>query len=321
MLEISLKKPSTKKIREDILYDLIIVGAGPAGFTSAIYASRSLMKTVIIDSGPAGGLASTTEFLENYPGFPDGISGVELMSLFQKQAERFGAKLSDNTLIKSVDFSGNEKIVVTDKGTYHSKTVIIATGTRPKELGIKGEKKFKGRGISYCATCDAPLFKNKDIVVIGCGSSGIQEGLYLLQFVKSVTFVEFLPYMTAEPILQERIKQKDNVKFLLNHKVVEIMGNEKIEAVKVEDRKSEKENIIPTEGIFIYVGLIPNSELFNVEKDQKGYIKADDLLKTNVEGIFVAGDVRKKHLRQIATAVGDGAVAAFSAKHYLESKS
>ena len=145
--------------------------------------------------------------------------------------------------------------------------------------------------------------------------------MYLLQFVKSVTFVEFLPYMTAEPILQERIKQKDNVKFLLNHKVVEIIGNEKIEAVKVEDRKSEKENMIPAEGIFIYVGLIPNSELFNVEKDQKGYIKADDLLKTNVEGIFVAGDVRKKHLRQIATAVGDGAVAAFSAKHYLESKS
>ncbi len=319
MIGISLKK----KAREDIIYDVIILGAGPAGLTSAIYTSRSLMKTLVIDTGPAGGLASTTEIIENFPGFPDGINGNELTLLFKKQAEKFGAVVMDRTSIISVELSSEPKIVKTDSGSYRARTVIIATGTRPKDIGIKGEDEYKGKGVSYCATCDAPLFKDKDIVVVGCGSSGIQEGLYLLQFVKSITFIEFLPHMTAEPILQERIKKKENVKFLLNHRVVEIYGDgSRVEGVKVEDRNSGQIKDIKADGVFIYVGLMPNTELFKeIKKDEKGYIITDDVwLKTNIPGVFAAGDVRIKVLRQVATAVGDGALAAFSSKKYLEDR-
>jgi thioredoxin reductase (NADPH) len=316
MLEIGIKKEP----RPEILYDVIILGAGPAGLTAAIYASRSLLRTLVLDPAPAGGLASTTEVLENYPGFPDGVKGPELTAYFKKQAERFGAEILDTTPVNSVSLAGPEKTVVTDRGTFHSRALIIASGTRYKEIGVKGEKEYKGRGISYCATCDAPLFKGKDIVVVGCGSSGIQESLHLLKFVNSITLVEFLPHMTAEPILQERIKKYQNVNFLFRHRVTEIYGDRTVKGVKVEDLRTGTVKDIKAEGVFIFVGLIPNAELFQeLEKDRYGFIVADEkTLKTNVAGVYAAGDVRSKILRQVATAVGDGALAAYSVKQYLE---
>jgi thioredoxin reductase (NADPH) len=316
MLEIGIKKEP----RPEILYDVIILGAGPAGLTAAIYASRSLLRTLVLDPAPAGGLASTTEVLENYPGFPDGVKGPELTAYFKKQAERFGAEILDTTPVNSVSLAGPEKTVVTDRGAFHSRALIIASGTRYKEIGVKGEKEYKGRGISYCATCDAPLFKGKDIVVVGCGSSGIQESLHLLKFVNSITLVEFLPHMTAEPILQERIKKYQNVNFLFRHRVTEIYGDRTVKGVKVEDLRTGTVKDIKAEGVFIFVGLIPNAELFQeLEKDRYGFIVADEkTLKTNVAGVYAAGDVRSKILRQVATAVGDGALAAYSVKQYLE---
>jgi len=316
MLEIGIKKEP----RPEILYDVIILGAGPAGLTAAIYASRSLLRTLVLDPAPAGGLASTTEVLENYPGFPDGVKGPELTAYFKKQAERFGAEILDTTPVNSVSLAGPEKSVVTDRGTFHSRALIIASGTRYKEIGVKGEKEYKGRGISYCATCDAPLFKGKDIVVVGCGSSGIQESLHLLKFVNSINLVEFLPHMTAEPILQERIKKYQNVNFLFRHRVTEIYGDRTVKGVKVEDLRTGTVKDIKAEGVFIFVGLIPNAELFQeLEKDRYGFIVADEkTLKTNVAGVYAAGDVRSKILRQVATAVGDGALAAYSVKQYLE---
>ncbi|MCI4446112.1 MAG: FAD-dependent oxidoreductase [Candidatus Aminicenantes bacterium] len=316
MLEIGIKKEP----KPEILYDVIILGAGPAGLTAAIYASRSLLKTLVIDPAPAGGLASTTEILENYPGFPDGVKGPELTAYFKKQAERFGAEILDATPVNSVALAGPEKAVVTDKGTFRSKALIIASGTRYKEIGVKGENEYKGRGISYCATCDAPLFKGKDIVVVGCGSSGIQESLHLLKFVNSITLVEFLPHMTAEPILQERIKKYQNVNFLLRHRVTEIYGDRTVKGVKVEDLRTRTIKDIKADGVFIFVGLIPNAELFQeLEKDRYGFIVAEEkTLKTSMAGVYAAGDVRSKILRQVATAVGDGALAAYSVKQYLE---
>jgi thioredoxin reductase (NADPH) len=316
MLEIGIKKEP----RPEILYDVIILGAGPAGLTAAIYASRSLLRTLVLDPAPAGGLASTTEVLENYPGFPDGVKGPELTAYFKKQAERFGAEILDTTPVNSVSLAGPEKTVVTDRGAFHSRALIIASGTRYKEIGVKGEKEYKGRGISYCATCDAPLFKGKDIVVVGCGSSGIQESLHLLKLVNSITLVEFLPHMTAEPILQERIKKYQNVNFLFRHRVTEIYGDRTVKGVKVEDLRTGTVKDIKAEGVFIFVGLIPNAELFQeLEKDRYGFIVADEkTLKTNVAGVYAAGDVRSKILRQVATAVGDGALAAYSVKQYLE---
>ncbi|HEK85177.1 MAG TPA: thioredoxin-disulfide reductase [Candidatus Aminicenantes bacterium] len=316
MLEFGLKKEPNA----NITYDVIILGAGPAGLTAAIYTSRSLLKTLVIDPAPAGGLASTTEILENYPGFPDGIKGPELTKAFKVQAERFGAEVLETTPVNSVELSGQEKVVATDKGSFKSRSIIIASGTRYKEIGVKGEKEYRGRGVSYCATCDAPLFKGKDIVVVGCGSSGIQESLHLLKFVNSITLVEFLPHMTAEPILQERIKKYNNVTFLLRHRVTEIYGDRTVRGVKVEDLKTGISKDIKAEGVFIFVGLIPNAELFkDLGKDRYGFILTEEkTLKTNLPGVYVAGDVRSKILRQVATAVGDGALAAYSVKQYLD---
>jgi len=309
-----------QEAKTDILYDVIILGAGPAGLTAALYASRSLLKTLVIEPALAGGLASTTEIVENYPGFPGGVMGPELMAAFREQARKFEAKIIETTPVNSVMLSGTEKVVATDRGTFKSKTVIIATGTRYKEIGIKGENEYKGRGVSYCATCDAPLFRGKDIIVVGCGSSGIQESLHLLKFVNSITLVEFLPQMTAEPILQERIKKQKNVNFLFRHRLLEIYGERTVQGVKIEDLKTRTVKDIKVDGVFIFAGLTPNAGLFSeMEKDRYGFILAEDkTLKTSLPGVYVAGDVRSKVLRQIATAVGDGALAAYSVKQYLD---
>jgi thioredoxin reductase (NADPH) len=309
-----------KEVKTDVLYDVIILGAGPAGLTAALYASRSLLKTLVIDPAPAGGLASTTEIVENYPGFPNGVMGPELMAAFREQARKFEAEIAEATPVNSVELSGTEKIVATDRGTFKSKAVIIATGTRYKEIGIKGENEYKGRGVSYCATCDAPFFRGKDIIVVGCGSSGIQESLHLLKFVNSITLVEFLPQMTAEPILQERIKKQKNVSFLFRHRLLEIYGERTVKGVKIEDLKTRAVKDIKVDGVFIFAGLSPNAGLFQeIEKDRYGFVLAEDkTLKTSLPGVYVAGDVRSKILRQIATAVGDGALAAYSVKQYLD---
>ncbi|MCK4395760.1 thioredoxin-disulfide reductase [candidate division WOR-3 bacterium] len=319
MLDLKFQSETYNKNVEEKDYDVIILGAGPTGLTAGIYTGRALLKTLIIEEGVIGGEAASTDLIENYPGFPDGISGMDLTERIKKQAEKFGTKIT-LTQVKEIDLSGEIKIVKTDDGEFLSKTVIIATGSSPKTLNIPGEEKFKGRGVSYCATCDAPFFKDKDIAVIGAGSSGIQEGLFLLEYVKSIKFIEFLPKMTAEKILQERIKKKENVEFFLNHRLLSINGEQMVESIKVENRETGEKKDIPVSGVFIYVGLKPNTELFKdtPKLDKHGFIITDEHLKTSQDGIFAAGDVRKKILRQVATAVGDGARAAFSAQAYIE---
>ncbi|KPL05216.1 MAG: thioredoxin reductase [candidate division Zixibacteria bacterium SM1_73] len=305
------------------MYDLIIIGGGPAGLTAGIYATRGRLDTILLDKLNPGGTVATTEWIENYPGFPEGIVGAELMKKMEEQARKFGLQVIPTKEVLAVDFKNKIKTIKVDDGEYKAKSIIIATGTEPKKLNIPGEDKFRGRGVSYCATCDGPFFKDKDIAVIGAGNSGIQEGLYLLRFVKSETVVEFLPHMTAEKILQERALKEQRMKFYLNHMATSINGETKVESITIKDRQSEEEKTIPVQGVFIWVGLIPMTGFLKgqVELDKWGFIVAGDDTKTSAPGVFAAGDARQKILQQITTAVGDGATAAFMAERYLEESS
>jgi thioredoxin reductase (NADPH) len=305
---------------EQKIYDLIIIGGGPAGLTAGIYATRGRLNTLLLDRLSPGGLVATTEWVENYPGFPEGIAGADLMKKMEEQAQRFGLEIIPIQEVISVDLKNKIKTIKVEEGEYKTKAVIVATGTQPKKLNIPGEDKFRGRGVAYCATCDGPFFKDKDIVVIGAGSSGVQEGLYLLRFVKSATVVEFLPHMTAEKILQEKALKEPRMKFYLNHLVTSINGENKVESVTIKSRETSEEKKIEAQGVFIYVGLNPMTGFLKgeIELDQWGYILAGEDTKTSVPGVFAAGDVRQKILRQITTAIGDGATAAFMAEKYVE---
>jgi thioredoxin reductase (NADPH) len=319
MLDFKLQNTDSKKSDKELLYDVIIVGAGPAGLTAGIYSSRSLLKTLILEEKVVGGEAASTNLIENYPGFPEGIPGVDLTEKMRIQAENFHTKIV-LTSVKGIEWTGAKKEVITSDGTFTTKTLILASGTSPKSLNIPGEKEFKGRGVSYCATCDAPFFQDKNVAVIGAGNSGIQEGLYLLKFVKSLTLIEFLPHMTAEKILQERVKKVDKVEVSLNTKLISINGDNTVESVTIENRETKTTSDIPVDGVFIYAGLKPNTAFLKglVNLDKNGFIETDEHLMTSQKGIFAAGDVRKKELRQVATAIGDGAHASFSAHRYLE---
>lgn len=301
-------------------YDLIIIGAGPAGLTAGIYGARAGLKTVIVERALPGGLAATTDYIENYPGFPDGIKGMELTENMKKQAQHFGTEII-GTEVTSLIKKGKITIVKTSTRSFETVAVIIATGTVPKKLDIPGEDELRGRGISYCATCDGPLFKGRQIAVIGCGNSGLQEGKFLLNFVKHITFIEFLPHMTADKILQDRFSQEPKVNFFLNHELLSIDGKERVEAITIEDRTTREKKTIEVDGVFIYAGLVPKSDFIKgiVKVDNKGFIITNDKLETSLPGVFAAGDICAQAVRQVVTACAQGAAAAINAYHYIES--
>ncbi|KPK99718.1 MAG: thioredoxin reductase [candidate division Zixibacteria bacterium SM23_73_3] len=305
---------------EEKSYDLIIIGGGPAGLTASIYANRAKLNTILLERLNPGGLVASTDWVENYPGFPDGISGVELVKKMNEQAIKFGLEIIPFKEVNSADVKGQTKTIKVDDEQYKAKAVIIASGTEPKKLNIPGEEKFKGRGVSYCATCDGPFFQDKDIVMIGGGSSGIQEGLFLTRFVKSIIVVEFMPHLNAEKILQDRAHKDTKFKFFINHMATSINGETQVESVTIKSRETNEEKIIPAAGVFVYVGWDPKTDFVKgqIELDKWGYVVAGEDTKTSVPGVFAAGDVRQKTLRQITTAVSDGSVAAFMAEKYIE---
>ena len=300
-------------------YDLVILGGGPAGLTAAIYASRARMKTLLVEKSGIGGEAASTDLIENYPGFPEGIRGFELADRMYQQAKRFGAQIYC-AIPDELNLQSQPKEITIGGKTIYAKTVVIASGTSPKTLNIPGEQKFRGHGVSYCATCDGPLFTNKDIAIIGAGNSGLQEGLFILRFVRSLTIVEYLPTIQAEKILQERIRAHENVNWVLNHQMTSINGKDHVSSISVKDRSTAKVKEIAVEGVFIYIGLNPNTECLKgqVALNRWGYIVTDQKMQTSIAGVFAAGDVRDTEMRQVATAIGDGAVAVSSAQHFIE---
>lgn len=300
------------------IYDVIILGAGPAGLTAAIYASRELMKTAVIDKGVAGGQIAWAGTIENYPGF-ESISGQQLTSSMASQAKKFGAQIVELNEVKSIELDGKIKKVKTAKTEFLAKSIIIATGAREKKLGVKGENELKGKGVSYCATCDAPFFKDKGVLVIGGGNSAITEAIHLAKFAKSVTIIHRREQLKAEKSRQEAAKSNPKIKFLLNKTVEEIFGTNKVEGVKLKDAKTGKTSELKCDGIFIYVGTLPNTELFagKLALDKNNQIIIDEDCKTSIAGVFAAGDVTNSKIKQVATAVGSGAIAAISASSYL----
>ena len=310
---------SSKPTKGEISTRVLILGSGPAGLSAALYAARADLDPVVLTGMELGGQVSLTHIVENYPGFPEGVGGNELVELFQKQAERFGAKLEFDTA-SEVDLSKRPFKVQTFNSTYLADTLIISTGATSRRLDIPGETELTGRGVSYCATCDGWFFKDKDLIVVGGGDSALEESLFLTRYANSVTIVHRRDELRAGPFLQNRAKSNPKIDFIWNSTVTEIIGEEAVESVRLQDVVTQEERIYPIDGIFIFIGHIPNTQLFKdqLDMDELGYLKIDHLMKTNVAGVFAAGEVADSHFRQVITSAGMGAAAAIQANHYLD---
>jgi thioredoxin reductase (NADPH) len=303
------------------IYQVIIIGGGPAGLTAGLYTSRSRLQTLLIEIGLLGGQMTTTEIIENYPGFPQGITGDELSRQMEEQAKRFGLEVISEEAVE-VRLEGELKVIQANDTTYRCKTLIICTGNEWRKLGVPGEKEFAGRGVSYCATCDGAFFRDSQIVVVGGGDSALTEALYLTKFVKELTLIHRRDALRGTKIYQERVFANPQIKLLWNSVVQEIKGDSVVQSVLVKNVKTGEVTELKTEGVFLFVGLSPRTQFLKglVNLDAAGYVITDENCETSVKGIFAAGDCRKKLLRQVATAVGDGATAAFAAEKYLEEK-
>ncbi|HEY2175187.1 MAG TPA: thioredoxin-disulfide reductase [Mycobacteriales bacterium] len=301
--------------------DVIIIGSGPAGYTAAVYAARAKLNPLVFEgSVTAGGALMQTTDVENFPGFPDAIMGPELMDNIRKQAERFGAELVADDVV-AVDLTATPKVVKTDTETYQAKAVIIATGSKYKELGVPGEKELSGRGVSWCATCDGFFFRDKDIAVIGGGDSAIEEATFLSRFAKSVTVVHRRSELRASKIMQDRAFANDKIKFLWDSEVVEVLSdNNKVNGLRIKNLGDASEQVLPVSGMFVAIGHSPRSELFKgqLKIDPEGYLVVDQpSTRTAIEGVFACGDVVDHTYRQAVTAAGTGCSAAIDAERWL----
>lgn len=300
-------------------YDIVIIGGGPAGLTAGIYAARAALKTVLLEQAMPGGLAATTDIIENYPGFPEGLSGPDLANHMLAQAERFGLEIQ-YTAAQFLTKTDNVFRITTDNGMIQSKTVIIASGAKPKMPGFQGEQEFHGKGVSYCATCDGAFFRDKTVVVVGGGDSAVEEALFLTKFATKVYIVHRRNELRATKYVQEKAKNNDKIEFILNSVIEAIKGENIVSAVDVKNVETGDILTLEANGVFIYIGHAPSTELVQdmVELDEGGYIITDDTMNTTVPGLFAAGDIRSKTLRQVVTAVSDGAIAAMAAEKYIE---
>ncbi|MGV3464622.1 MAG: thioredoxin-disulfide reductase [Heyndrickxia sp.] len=304
---------------DEKIYDLVIIGAGPAGMTAAVYASRANLSTLMIERGVPGGQMANTEEVENYPGY-DSILGPELSNKMFEHAKKFGAEYAYGDIKEIVD--GEEyKTLKAGSKEYKTRAIIIATGAEYKKIGVPGEKELGGRGVSYCAVCDGAFFKNKELVVVGGGDSAVEEGVYLTRFASKVTIVHRRNQLRAQKILQDRAFANEKVDFIWNHTVKEINEKDgKVGSVTLVSTEDGSETEFKADGVFIYIGLVPLTKPFESLGivNETGYIETNDEMETKIPGIFAAGDVREKTLRQIVTATGDGSIAAQSAQHFIE---
>jgi thioredoxin reductase (NADPH) len=316
-----LSDSQSGSFRDQNHYDVVIIGSGPAGYTAGIYTSRANMSTLLITGTLPGGQLMTTSEVENYPGFPNGIFGPELMMNMRQQAERFGSVVVDDEVLK-VDFKKRPFTITTHAETYTAEATLICTGASPRKLGIPAEQQFSGRGVSYCATCDGPFFKGENIVVVGGGDTAMEEATFLTKFGKSVRVVHRRDSLRASKILQQKALENPKIEFIWNNVVADIKGNNKISTVLVKDINTGKERTIETGGLFVAIGHEPNTAIFKgqLELDDKGYIVLKQHTKTSVEGVFAAGDVHDHRYRQAVTAAGFGCMAAIDVEKWLSER-
>lgn len=300
--------------------DLVIIGGGPAGLSAGIYAARAALNTLLLERGVPGGMVVSTQHIENYPGFP-GIGGPELMMQMEKQARGFGLEIMSAN-VERLDPSPEDITVMTDKGPIKAGAVIIATGAQPQLLKVKGEAEYTGRGVSYCATCDGAFFRGKKVAVVGGGDAAVEEAIFLTKFAEKVYIIHRRGELRATRIIQQRAFMNPKIEFVWHSVVDEISGTDTVDTALVRDVRNNTRSPLAADGVFIYVGYQPNSSLVKdiVKLDEKGYILTDDNMLTSQPGIYAAGDVRQKLLRQVVTAVADGAIAAVAAEKYLETQ-
>lgn len=302
--------------------DVLILGGGPAGYTAALYCARANLKTTVVEKTAPGGQMGTTDQIDNYPGFPNGVNGFDLAMEMQKGAERFGAK-TRYADVTSVELNGPVKKAVTTDGVIEAKVVILATGAYPRELGLENENSLRGKGVSYCATCDGMFFKNKTVAVVGGGDTAAADAVYLAKIAKKVYLIHRRDTLRASKSYLAPLENAENVEIVWNSEVKEIFAEQKVSGIQVVNRIDQSETKLELEGLFVAIGHIPNTELFKdqIELDSNGYSTADETTKTNIEGVYAIGDLRAKPLRQIITAAADGAVAAYFAEEYLSQQS
>lgn len=302
-----------------MLFDVIIIGGGPAGLTAGLYTARARLKSLLIEKGLTGGQVTTTEWIENYPGFENGVKGVELSQRMEKQATKFGLEIVQGSVVEISLSNKIKKVTFENNQHYEAKSIILATGANPRPLKIEGEEKFRGKGVSYCATCDGAFFNDEKIAVIGGGDSAVEEAIFLTKFAEMVYVVHRRDQLRATKIAQERAFSNPKIKFVLNSIAEKIDGDDSVKALHIKDVKTEERSVLDVHGVFIYVGYTPNVGLLKglVALDKNNYIVTDDMMSTSVPGVFAVGDVRAKLLKQITTAVGDGATAAVAAEKYI----
>jgi len=301
---------------------VLVLGSGPTGYSAALYAARAELQPVVLTGMQLGGQAALTYTIENYPGFPEGVGGAQLGELFQKQAEHFGA-VTEFASANSVDLSQRPFKVESDSGDYLADSLIVGTGASPNQLGIPGEVELTGRGVSYCATCDGWFFKDKKVVIVGGGDSALEEGLFITRYASSITIIHRREEFRASPILQHRAREHPKVDFILNTVVTEVIGTNKLEALKLKNVKTGDETIYETDGLFIFIGHTPYTAMFKGQLDMSdlGYIQVNDKMETNIPGVFAAGEAADPHFRQVVTSAGMGAAAAIQATRFLEAES
>ncbi len=304
----------------DTDYDLVIMGSGPAGLTAGLYAARARMKVAIYEKSLPGGQVLTTDWIENYPGFPEGISGTELTQRMTDQVRHFGLDIQSDEVL-SADLSGGVKEIQLSEKTVRTHSLIIATGASPRKLGIPGEDRFFGKGISSCATCDGPFCRDKVVAAVGGGDTAVQESVYLTRFAKKVYLIHRRDEFRAEKILQERAMASDKIEILLDTVVTGVNGLTHLESIHTRNLKSGENAKLAVDAFFVWIGILPNTEFLGdaaePERDEYGFIRTNERMETSVPGVFAVGDVRSTPLRQITTAVGDAAIAAASAEHYV----
>ena len=305
--------------KQELLFDVIILGAGPAGFSAAMYSARGNLKTAILDINMFGGQPSNYLEIENYPGFST-IGGYDLMEKFEEHADKFGIEKFPMVEIQNVDLTSELKVVETLDTVFKAKTIIIATGAQAKKLGIKGEEEFKSRGVSYCAICDGAFYKDKVVAVVGGGNAAVEEAMYLTKFAQKVYIIHRRDELRADKIVQQRAFANEKIEFVLSAIPMEIIGENTVNSIVIKDLKTDEIKTLEVNGVFPYIGFAPNIELFNgqLAQNAQGFIETDETMQTSIKGVYAAGDVRNTPLRQVITAAADGAIAACTAVKYVE---